>query len=82
MLGAIYGLGNDSLAAAYLLLWHWVDKNPAAPSRIAFDTLSAGLASNTVHRTRTSVQTTRTHVQVSRTNVQTLINFLDFLQNS
>ena len=42
----------------------------------------AGLAPNTVHRTRTSVQTTRTHVQVSRTNVQTLINFLDFLQNS
>ena len=34
--------------------------------------VKAGLAPNTIHRTRTSVQTTRTHVQIFRTNVQML----------
>ena len=33
---------------------------------------NAGLAPNTVHRTRTIVQTTRTHLQNFRTNVQML----------
>ena len=50
------------------------DPPPSVLTSCEYDV--TGVAPNTVHRTRTSVQTTRTHVQIFRTNVQMLTDGL------